>query len=1141
MVTGETKRGRDGPVAVQTRLGWVLSGPISFVDSHLSTNLITHVLRTDSCGVSKANKSLEAQLHSFWELESLGIKDNESTVITRFEDSIIFRDGRYQVTLPWKDPEAVLPDNYQLSHKRLLSLIARLKRDPSTLQMYDAVIKEQCEKGIVQIVDDPVIKNGDRIHYIPHHCVIRHNKTTTKLRVVYDASARSGGSSLNDNLHAGPKFNQKILDILLRFRSYKVALTADIEKVFLMIGVDERDRDVLRFLWYDNVFDEDPVLKVFRFTRVVFGVTSSPFLLNATMRHHLQQYQDTHPKLVHLLSRSTYVDDVICGSMDEEEALNLFQQAKQIMKDGGFNLRKFTTNSITLQQKIDTIEGTQPKVADLDDETYTSATLGNHQQVSTGEEKVLGVRWDSRKDQLIFDVQAVLHMAETSEPTKRHCVRTIGAIYDPMGILSPFVVKLKMLLQELCTSKIDWDCKLPAELCDKWYTLVEEIRDGTSISIPRCYFEGVSSLTQSCRLCGFGDASKGAYAAAVYLLVETKDTVTVRLLSAKTRVSPLQTLTIPRLELLATLLLARLMSSITQSLESNIALKPPMCWTDSKVALYWIRGINKSWKSFVQNRVNEIRRLVPVSQWRHCPGKTNPADLPSRGLSIKELVNSSLWFNGPDWLITEDLEGAVEGQDELPEECQKELKTQDQSSITVHSMLTTEDLGISKIIDLDRYSSLDKLLRVTAYVLRFIERSRPQSRAQSLSSLVLKAETLWIRDVQTLLSQDKRMPMWRKQFGMFQDSDGVLRCGGRLINSDLLYITKHPVLLPSNHSFTVLVVKWAHNRVLHNGVRETLTELRTKYWIMRGRAFVRKILHQCTLCRKFEAPPFRLPPPPPLPRFRVEEGPPFTAVGVDFAGPICVRSRQNSPNVEKVWIVLYTCCVVRAVHLDVVVDLSAQSFIRSFKRFTARRGLPTQLVSDNGKTFKAAAKLIKKIMNNETVKRHLTDLKVEWRFNMERAAWWGGIFERMIGSMKRCLRKMIGRATFTYEELLTAVTEVEVVVNSRPISYVFSDDLAEALTPSHLIMGRRIFGLPDHLYYDQPTDPNFELTPTLINKKMKHFSKLLDHFWKRWRKNILSISGSNTKLPRELVSWLKSRLETLFSYMMIPKKEGSGV
>ena len=194
-------------------------------------------------------------------------------------------------------------------------------------------------------------------------------------------------------------------------------------------------------------------------------------------------------------------------------------------------------------------------------------------------------------------------------------MRTICAIYDPMGILSPFVVKLKMLLQELCTSKIDWDCKLPAELRDKWYTLVEEIRDGTSISITRCYFEVVPSLTQSCRLCGFGDASKEAYAAAVYLLVETKDTVTVRLLSAKTRVSPLQTLTIPRLELLVTLLLARLVSSITQSLESNIALKPPMCWTDSKVALYWIRGINKSWKSFVQNRVNEIRRLVPVSQW----------------------------------------------------------------------------------------------------------------------------------------------------------------------------------------------------------------------------------------------------------------------------------------------------------------------------------------------------------------------------------------------------------------------------------------------------------------------------------------------------------------------------------------------
>ena len=258
----------------------------------------------------------------------------------------------------------------------------------------------------------------------------------------------------------------------------------------------------------------------------------------------------------------------------------------------------------------------------------------------------------------------------------------------------------------------------------------------------------------------------------------------------------------------------------------------------------------------------------------------------------------------------------------------------------------------------------------------------------------------------------------------------------------------------------------------------------------------------------------RVPPPPPLPPFKVQEKPPFSFVGVDFAGPVYIKLSKRSEGAEKAWIVLYTCCVVRAVHLDVVVDLSTQAFIRSFKRFSVRRGLPTLLVSDNGKTFKGASKLIKKIMSHETVIQHLMGLRIEWKFNLERAAWWGGVFERLIGSMKRCLRKMIGRATLTYDELLTAVTEVEMVINSMPISYVSSDDLEEPLTPSHLLAGRRILGLPDNLYYDHLLDPDFELNQPIINKRMRYLSRILDHFWKRWRSEYLLSLREQHKIPR---------------------------
>ena len=173
-------------------------------------------------------------------------------------------------------------------------------------------------------------------------------------------------------------------------------------------------------------------------------------------------------------------------------------------------------------------------------------------------------------------------------------------------------------------------------------------------------------------------------------------------------------------------------------------------------------------------------------------------------------------------------------------------------------------------------------------------------------------------------------------------------------NADIPYATRHPVLLCKQHHLTLLIVQDAHERVKHNGVKETLTEIRSRYWIVKGRQFVRKILHGCVVCLRFEGPPQSAPPPPPLPEFRVREEPAFTFTGVDFAGPLYMKTNGLVES-NKVWICLYTCCVVRAVHLDVVPDITAISFLRSFKRFTARRGFPKRFISDNGKTFKAAA------------------------------------------------------------------------------------------------------------------------------------------------------------------------------------------
>ena len=296
ILTGKIQRGREGPVAIETRLGWILSGPVFNCEQETpSTGLMTYALRVDALCLE--TQKLDDTLKSFWELESFGVPSIDRSLYDEFREKIKLRDGRYEVSLPWKTPRPILPTNFNLSLKRLKGLLTRLRSEKDILKEYDLVMRSQIEQGIVESVSSKPEPDDSGVHYLPHHAVIRRDKETTKLRIVYDASAKSSGLSLNDCLHTGPNFDQKIFDILLRFRVYPVVFTADIEKAFLMISLAPEDREFLRFLWVDDPLKEEPEIQVFRFARVAFGVSSSPFLLNATVRHHLESHMATHQGL----------------------------------------------------------------------------------------------------------------------------------------------------------------------------------------------------------------------------------------------------------------------------------------------------------------------------------------------------------------------------------------------------------------------------------------------------------------------------------------------------------------------------------------------------------------------------------------------------------------------------------------------------------------------------------------------------------------------------------------------------------------------------------------------------------------------------------------------------------------------------
>ena len=341
----QTKRGEfDEPVAVLTKLGWVISGPMKMEckEKLSSINFVTtHILKVSQVQDYPMEDNLSTQLEKFWSLDSIGIQEKD-TVHEAFLKNIEFKDERYSVKLPFKEHHDILPDNYENAVLRLKSNLKRLNNQPEVLQEYDSIIQEQLKAGIIEKVNADEIPEVSKTHYIPHHPVIRKQALSTKLRIVYDASNRlnSNSPSLNDILYVGPLLTPLILDILLRFRAKRIGLVADVEKVFHQISIDPKDRNCLRFVWIDDINKEDPDIVIFPFARVPFGVNSSPFLLNGTLKYHIEKYQLEDPKLVDDLLNSFYVDDLSTGADNINEAFLLYKKSKNYLADGNFHLEK---------------------------------------------------------------------------------------------------------------------------------------------------------------------------------------------------------------------------------------------------------------------------------------------------------------------------------------------------------------------------------------------------------------------------------------------------------------------------------------------------------------------------------------------------------------------------------------------------------------------------------------------------------------------------------------------------------------------------------------------------------------------------------------------------------------------------------
>lgn len=597
-------------------------------------------------------------------------------------------------------------------------------------------------------------------------------------------------------------------------------------------------------------------------------------------------------------------------------------------------LRKWTSNSTHLQQLFDQEEG----ITSLD------RTV-----------KILGMVWEPQGDFIAVATKSVLRFLDEERNSKRSVLHTVARIFDPLGMIAPFTVQAKILFQELWKRDVSWDEELPLDIRAQWRRWRSELQELGSVKVPR--WVELSAETTLVQLHIFCDASQKAYGACAYLRVEdNRHSTKTALVMAKSRVAPMKTLTLPRLELLGAVLGSRMASFLGTSLSKIRCNVETIFWTDSRITLHWIAGNPSQWKEFVKNRVTEIQRLSAKTKWRHCPGHCNPADYLTRGISLHTLKTDERWWHGPTWLLqeptdwpTEDLEVRLNNVDEEKATCVQVCYVR-----TVHP-----------ILDLARYSSLLRILRTTAWILRFVRNCRnvaTRIRTSISAEEIKDAELYWVKVVQQdsygeeLEQLCNQAPLDSRSKIMllspFLDSKGLMRVRSRIEFSDEEDEVKHPLILPPSHEFTEMVIRECHQRTLHGGIQDTLTELRQRFWVQRGRQIVKKVIGRCNACIRTRLKPASAPIAP-LPGDRVRRSDPFEVVGIDFPGPLYTRTEGSS---AKVYIALFSCAVTRALHLELVSGLSSEVFLLALRRFTSRRGLPAVIYTDNARTFKKASK-----------------------------------------------------------------------------------------------------------------------------------------------------------------------------------------
>jgi len=1059
------------PSAFNSVFGWILIGPVPY----------TNVEPLHALPVS-LTISIEEQMNKFWDIEEPEAAPDEFTDEGKCEsifnnECVRLPSGRFSVPLPFRVP--VLPTTFagsrSMAVKRFESLERKLLSHPQLQTLYASFMDEYLALGHMSVARTP----GH--YFVPHHAIYKADDGDAKIRVVFDASARCvTGPSLNSCLLPGKKLQQDIIDVLTRFRVYPHAFTADICKMYRQIQVLPEYRKYQHILWRSSPHDQ---LVEYQLNTVTYGVTCAPFLAIRVLQSIAETDCADADHVRDALLYQTYVDDICVGADSIEGALEFQSSLQRILAKSGFELKKWSSNTHEILSSVPAVD-------------RVSTPLPFHDSEDGGT-KVLGLQWNPTED--FFS--CALRFQPSPIFTKRGVLSMVARIFDPLGLFGPTIFWAKCIMQRTWQLGLAWDDPLPPEIHADWSSFLSDLPSLSMIRVPRHF----RTFGQSpCYLLGFCDASKLGYAAVVYVLPADSSGQRAVLVGSKTKLAPMKPLTIPRLELNAALLLARWLGRIKRVLDPHLKIVGTYGWTDSMIVLSWLTAPHTSFKVYVSNRIHQIRTIVPDCNWSHIDSANNPADCASRGVMPSELTKLTLYWQGPAIL-----------------RANPSTWINLVAPMPLCSLPEVLPVSLTNRIDphdcrdewFNRFSSYDRMIRVTIIMHRFTNRCRRcnleplPTRGLSLlevdcatRSIVRESQRIYFVELLRELSTGNRIsskPLAR--LAPFVDDSGIIRVGGRLRHSTLSYDCKHPMLIAKRSHLALLICRRWHRLTCHSGPRVMISLILRQYWIIAIRSVVHEVVTKCAVCVRLAAKP-----PQPLmadlPAARVQQVRPFARVGVDYAGPLQMRElKLRKSRSYKVYIAVFVCFSVKAVHLEVVSDLSTDAFLAAFDRFVGRRGLPSEVYSDCGTNFIGADKQLQALINSPQGQLAITTNSrphCKWNFNPPSAPHFGGLWEAAVRSTKRLLVRTMSTHVFTYEEFSTVLIRIEAVLNSRPLTPASTDphDL-ECLTPGHFLIGQPLLAVPPR--------SNPDATRNLTNRW-----KLLDQchqaFWKRWSTEYLT-------------------------------------